>query len=692
MSILGLVYKRLMEGTYAGVDPIPEQPPLPTLAFDTLVGTIAASDTVNTNLSVVILRSGVMDATCTVDWAIAGGSFQNSQYAAGQVFNGTLTFNPNEAAKSVPMVLAPQAKTLVNPTIVFALSNATNCNIQGGVSRTVVVDMPDPDETPATPHASITASTATITALTNANSFGTVTVTRTASDLAQNSSANYAVTGMAADKYVTGQIFNGTLNWASGETTKQVSVGVNHRTAGEANQTVTVTFSGLVNLVWDNALSASITIDMPDVVQQPGDVHTFDKRIGWKDQNNVTIDHDPGSLREYNVGVMAITGSSLDYVNTQHGFKCPLQGSKIFQQISNPPQSSDFRGTSWPEICGTGDPVNVAVGVIQTRSQTKLRSRNGVSDMINKDTSVSSGGWIWLGAAPVPMNSPPGLVQDVLDGDFDRHLKRIGENWRFEIDAKAFDYRRVICRLGYEFNQNTAMSFNTGGVGSIFDVPGMTLDKFKRFFAKCITQIWLGYGYRMPMALSPAFESTYNSMTNAIGTDTMSGNASAARRYWIKYGDMIDIDEVAICCGSFHPIDSRVVTKSMAISNCTEGDTVAEELTLKRYSPAVIMRVARATGRQVAFLEHSVGRDNAAFYDQSLKYACWAYKTFGEMCHNNKDIMFGTGVLGTHMTNYTAAPGGHSDNTAAWRNLVEAYLWKFGKVGKYADPTGDWPN
>lgn len=389
---------------------------------------------------------------------------------------------------------------------------------------------------------------------------------------------------------------------------------------------------------------------------------------------------DPNSGHGWNIGTMATSAKLADPVSQYLGFQQRVSGGKCFHIEAG---SSAHRTTTWDTVCGgptsqgIATPVN-ALSDILTASQASVHLHGSTRAGVRKEDGTT---WVWLGLTFLPFGAAWAEVEKVIDGTNRAKLYMLGKRIRFIVDNFGKPYKQVIIRLMYEFNQDTALSLAGGkGFFQAAQAQGFTktqaLQKWKDFLNAGIQAFWDGYGYEVPMALSPALEST-----------TMP---------WDFTMEELLVVRTIIACGSFHPIVKRVTTPLAAWECVMRTDQP------KFFQPKKIIDAARNTGRVAAFLEHSVGLDSWEFFwnntTRGLQHAHLAYKYFGQLLNDNADIMAFTGVLNTHMvqedgTGYAnamrrpnnpslanAARGAGRDPTtqelADWRALVRAY--KFG--------------
>ena len=195
-----------------------------SLAIDDV--TITEGDAGAATATFTVTLSGISPDTVTVDYATADGTaVAPGDYSAA---GGTLTFLPGETTQTVTVDVNGDALDEEDETYTVELSNATNATIEDGTGLGTITD-DDPPVALSVDDVSVTEGNfgpvnATFTVGLSLASGRTVTV-----DFA---TANG--TAMAPVDYLAA---TGTLTFAAGQTTKQVTVLVNGDLLDEANET-----------------------------------------------------------------------------------------------------------------------------------------------------------------------------------------------------------------------------------------------------------------------------------------------------------------------------------------------------------------------------------------------------------------------------------------------------------------------
>jgi hypothetical protein len=426
----------------------------------------------------------------------------------------------------------------------------------------------------------------------------------------------------------------------------------------------TPTFSVTYAVTSSSGLSASGTITF-SVITLNSNLNFY--KAGWVNGKA------PGSLRACNVGVMAVAGANLNTYKNWCGHTPEIIVATCTGNGIKADDPRRWQPSTWDAV--NGGPDN-AIDTIQTeRSQPNLHYHGQAQDWIKAVTRANNGAttygvtrstWFAYLFTMVPYLSELSLCTEVANGQHDNKIKMHGVRLRKLIDGAGQDYRRVIGRPNWEWNQDTGLKIKnrTGAFGGIngFHAAGGSVQQYNDMCGRFFLKFWEGYGHRMPMALSPAFEST-----SAKGPAETGG---------IQYADWL-ISEYDLCCGSFHPIVSRV-------PNLTAARDVVYSTTSNRYTPARVFAAARANGRKVAFLEHAVSTGLAEWYTgPGLANVAAAYDHFGTICNDAMDegLMAFTGLLGTAqcLPNFLKSRG--DPDWTRWENLCIAYHDRFGRVG-----------
>jgi len=204
--------------------------------FSFSTATQSVSENVGTaTITVTRTRS---NGTATVDYASGGGTAtSNVDYSA---VSGTLSFADGEASATIPVTITNDSINEASETFEVTLSNAAS---QLGTSSIVganphVVTITNDDNT------EVSFSSAASSVNENA---GTATITVTRDKTNGTASVNYSTsdgTATVADSDYT-QVISGTLDFADGEASKDISIAISNDSKNENNETFSVTLNSV---------------------------------------------------------------------------------------------------------------------------------------------------------------------------------------------------------------------------------------------------------------------------------------------------------------------------------------------------------------------------------------------------------------------------------------------------------------
>ena len=199
--------------------------------------------------------------TTTIDYAVTGGTASGSgvDYTLA---SGTLTFNPAVTTQSISLSIINDTLDETNETIVITLSNPSNGALGTNSTHTYTITN---DDTP--PALQFTTTTSSNTESTTAVNLGV--------DLSLVSgktiTVNYTVSGGSASAGGVDYTFtNGTLTFAPGVTSQNISFTVANDTIDEDDETIVVTLSSPANATFAANTTHTYTIlndDIPPNVQ-----------------------------------------------------------------------------------------------------------------------------------------------------------------------------------------------------------------------------------------------------------------------------------------------------------------------------------------------------------------------------------------------------------------------------------------
>ena len=213
-----------------GVGTITDDDPVPTVSIGNSTVTEGNTGTVTATFTATL--DAPSGRTVTVDYATADGTATApGDYLAA---SGTVTFLPNQTSRPVSVTVNGDTLDEANETYLVTLSNPTNATILDGQGLGTITD----DDTPPT----VSVDNVTVTEGNSGNVNATFDVSLSTAS-GQAASVNYATADGTATAPADYAATSGTLNFAAGETTKQVTVLVHGDTLDEANETFTLNLS-----------------------------------------------------------------------------------------------------------------------------------------------------------------------------------------------------------------------------------------------------------------------------------------------------------------------------------------------------------------------------------------------------------------------------------------------------------------
>ncbi|PTX55456.1 Calx-beta domain-containing protein [Litoreibacter ponti] len=202
-------------------------------------GTQDEGDSGATTYNFVVTRTGDLSNPTTVDFDFNFGSVNAADFVGGTLpAPGTLTFGAGVSEQTISVQIAGDTEVESNEVIRVNLSNANNGQIADSVAFGFVTN----DDTPP-PTISIAAA-----ADQNEGDAGTTDYTFTltrSGDLTGTSSVDFAAVGgtVNADDFVGGVLPSGTLTFAAGESTADITVQIAGDTDVEANESIRLVIS-----------------------------------------------------------------------------------------------------------------------------------------------------------------------------------------------------------------------------------------------------------------------------------------------------------------------------------------------------------------------------------------------------------------------------------------------------------------
>ena len=253
----------------------------PSLSINDVSGNETAG-----NREFTVTLSAASGLAVTVNYATSDGTATaGADYTA--ISATTLTFSPGQTTKTFNVAVLADSLDEANETVTLTLSSASNASISDA-DATGTLTITDDDATPSLSIADVsgneTAGNREFTVTLSAASGLAVTVNYATSDGTATAGADYTA-------------INGTLTIAAGATTATFNVGVLADSLDEADETVTLTLSGVSSTATISDATATLTI-------------TDDDNPPSLSINDVTAANEDATNREFTVTLSA--ASSLE--------------------------------------------------------------------------------------------------------------------------------------------------------------------------------------------------------------------------------------------------------------------------------------------------------------------------------------------------------------------------------------------
>ena len=235
-----------------GLGTITDNDPTPSLSINDL-SSIPEGDSGTSTATFMVTLSAASGQTVTVNFATADGTATaGSDYVTT---NSSLTFNPGETSKSVPVTINGDVLFESNETFFVNLTTPTNASLSDAQGQGSITN----DDAAAN---TLTINDVSISEGNSGTKILNFTVTLAPSSL-QTVTVSYATadgTATIADNdYLSA---SGMLTFDPGDTTKQISVTINGDTAVEPDETFVVNLSGATNAaIADTQGQGTITND-----------------------------------------------------------------------------------------------------------------------------------------------------------------------------------------------------------------------------------------------------------------------------------------------------------------------------------------------------------------------------------------------------------------------------------------------
>jgi glucose/arabinose dehydrogenase/ribosomal protein L35AE/L33A len=266
--------------------------------------------------TITVARAGGSEGSVTVNYATSNGTATaGSDYTTA---TGTLTFAAGEISKSFTIPIINDTLVEGNETITITLSSAGGGATLGSPATATLTIVSDDVATQpgslqfgsATYAVNETGGTATITVTRSGGSDGAVSVNYATSNGTATAGSDYTAT-------------SGTLNFASGETTKTFAIPIINDIAVEGLETVTLTLSNPTGgATLGGQTTATLTITSDDVATQPGSLQFSGATYNASETNasvTITVSRAGGSDGAVSVNYATANGTATagsDYTAT----------------------------------------------------------------------------------------------------------------------------------------------------------------------------------------------------------------------------------------------------------------------------------------------------------------------------------------------------------------------------------------
>ncbi|MDB9519100.1 Calx-beta domain-containing protein [Roseofilum reptotaenium CS-1145] len=262
----------------------------PTIEFS--AASYTSAENVGTSSAIALTRTGNTTSTSTVQVSLTGGTATGggTDYTSSS-FPLTVTFNAGETSKTIDIPVNDDSidEPGADETVTFSVASLTNTTI--GSQNTTTLNITDNDNTPNLSIADVSvnenAGTATFTVSLDAASAQTITVDYASSD----------GTAVAGSDYTSA---SGTLTFAAGETSKDITVNISDDSLDESNETFSVDLSNASNATISDAQGVGTITDndgqpnlsISDVtVNENAGTATFTVSLDAASAQSITVDY-----------------------------------------------------------------------------------------------------------------------------------------------------------------------------------------------------------------------------------------------------------------------------------------------------------------------------------------------------------------------------------------------------------------
>jgi len=306
----------------------------PTVSID--VDSITSAENDKATVTYTVSLSKTSTNTVTVDYKVTGlatapGDFTDASGEYPITSNGTVSFSPDETAKTIKLKVVDDGTPEDPETVIVTISDPSNAALSDTTVKTHTITDSDGDPTVSisvdpTSSAEANTETATYTIALDAVAGENITVDYTVSGTAtltsdyKDDSGQYSIAS------------NGTVTFTLGEQQKTIKLKVENDNTAEDSETVIVTISNPNNAVLGTAIAThtitdadgdptvSIAVDKDNSAEDNAETVTYTVSLDAQSGKTVTVDY-------------AVTGTALltsDYVNDSGDYTIASNGTVSF--------------------------------------------------------------------------------------------------------------------------------------------------------------------------------------------------------------------------------------------------------------------------------------------------------------------------------------------------------------------------
>ena len=372
-----------------GLGTITDNDATPTLSADDV--TVTEGDTGTVNATFAVNLSAPSGRAVSVDFATANGSATApADYVAT---SGTLDFAAGQTAKTVTVVVNADVLDEINETFTTVLSNATNATIADGTGvGTITDDDPQPE---------LSINDATVAEGNSGTVVATFTVTLS-SVSGRTVTVNYASANTTATAPADYTAVSGTLTFASGETTKTITVTVNGDLLDEADETFAVNLSnasgatvtvpqGHGTITDDDPLPTLTINDVPVTEGSSGTTAAnFTVTLSAPSGRTVSVGYATANGTAISPGDYQASGGTLTFAPGQTSQQIPIQ---VVGDLDDEASETYFLNLSGPTNATVTDPQGVGTIIDDdgepTLSVNDVTVTEGQSGIVNANFAVT---------------------------------------------------------------------------------------------------------------------------------------------------------------------------------------------------------------------------------------------------------------------------------------------------------------